>query len=435
MERRSFFGGGLAAGVLAALPTQAVAGPSVTGGTASLGRVLNVSNFGAVGDGVADDTAALQRAAATLADGGSLYLPPGTYRLLAPLQLGAVKRVSLIGHGAASRLLAGAEMPALLRLERAEQSSIQGLGLDANGKAEVALDVAVPWHLRIASLFVWAPRKIGIRCGSPDAPGIECLIQDSLIEGRPQPTHDDPASSIGIYFDRRQTDNHINNIVVRGFADTGVELLGASNLLHQVHVYRHPAFQYQYGVRIRGRNTQLVQCYLDNASASGVEVLADNALIQSCYFLRTRWAFNDGRAPLQRGGGVRIGAPQFDARDARVLGCCFDARPMPEGGEFIAIEVVKAPRLLCEQNIFSGSQDGRNTSASGSTVIPAGSKRVRIAHRTLLPPATVMLTPEGDVGDRRYWVDGITRRNFSIHLSSAAPTALRFFWQASGAMA
>lgn len=46
-------------------------------------RVLNVkTDFGAVGDGVADDTAALQ---AALNVGGAIYIPPGTYRVTSTL--------------------------------------------------------------------------------------------------------------------------------------------------------------------------------------------------------------------------------------------------------------------------------------------------------------------------------------------------------------
>jgi hypothetical protein len=41
---------------------------------------VSVKDFGAVGDGVADDTAAIQLAASSLINGGTLYYPAGTYR-------------------------------------------------------------------------------------------------------------------------------------------------------------------------------------------------------------------------------------------------------------------------------------------------------------------------------------------------------------------
>jgi polygalacturonase len=44
------------------------------------GATLNVKDFGAVGDGVADDTSAIQAAINAMTAGGVLYLPEGTYR-------------------------------------------------------------------------------------------------------------------------------------------------------------------------------------------------------------------------------------------------------------------------------------------------------------------------------------------------------------------
>ena len=41
----------------------------------------------AIGDGKADDTAAIQKALAGVRDGSVLYFPPGTYRITAPLLL------------------------------------------------------------------------------------------------------------------------------------------------------------------------------------------------------------------------------------------------------------------------------------------------------------------------------------------------------------
>jgi hypothetical protein len=64
--------------------------------------VVSVKDFGAVGNGVADDTAAIQAAiAATLTNrGGVVFFPPGIYCFANTLSLsGANKGISLIGSG------------------------------------------------------------------------------------------------------------------------------------------------------------------------------------------------------------------------------------------------------------------------------------------------------------------------------------------------
>jgi len=61
---------------------------------------VNVHAFGAVGDGVHDDTVAIQAAinAASAGLGGVVYLPPGGYRTSAPLTL-TTDSISLVGAG------------------------------------------------------------------------------------------------------------------------------------------------------------------------------------------------------------------------------------------------------------------------------------------------------------------------------------------------
>ena len=66
---------------------QQLATPAVVPGSSTVGR-LNAKDFGAVGDGKADDAAALQRAidvAQTL--GEALYIPGGCYSISAPLRV------------------------------------------------------------------------------------------------------------------------------------------------------------------------------------------------------------------------------------------------------------------------------------------------------------------------------------------------------------
>lgn len=66
---------------------------------------LNVKSYGAVGDGVTDDTAAIQAAIAALPQGGAnkggaVFFPPGQYAYSAALNLDSKKNIVLEGAGA-----------------------------------------------------------------------------------------------------------------------------------------------------------------------------------------------------------------------------------------------------------------------------------------------------------------------------------------------
>jgi hypothetical protein len=61
---------------------------------------INALTYGAVGDGLTDDTAALQQAIAATPSGGILFFPPGRYRVLSGLTV--TQPLTLQGSGAGS---------------------------------------------------------------------------------------------------------------------------------------------------------------------------------------------------------------------------------------------------------------------------------------------------------------------------------------------
>ena len=100
----------------------------------------------AVGDGVADDTAALQAAFAQLDDAKTgapriFYFPPGTYRITDTLTLTKVQGGALYGHGGATGIVwdgpAGGRM---FHSNGFGRSIWFGLSLDGAGKAAVGVD-------------------------------------------------------------------------------------------------------------------------------------------------------------------------------------------------------------------------------------------------------------------------------------------------------
>jgi parallel beta-helix repeat protein len=67
-----------------------------------LGEFVSVKDFGAVGDGVTDDTAAIQTAIDAIASGGELVFPPGTYKITSTISKTFANNVTIgiRGYGA-----------------------------------------------------------------------------------------------------------------------------------------------------------------------------------------------------------------------------------------------------------------------------------------------------------------------------------------------
>lgn len=103
------------------------------------------SAYRAIGDGVADDTASLQRALNDLAAGkGSpvLYLPPGNYRITRTLSLASVMSVAIEGDDPATTTIAwdGEAGGAMLTFNGVAHSRVSRLTFDGRHKAGAAVE-------------------------------------------------------------------------------------------------------------------------------------------------------------------------------------------------------------------------------------------------------------------------------------------------------
>ncbi len=112
----------------------------------------SVKEAGAVGDGVADDTAAIQRVLDSVGeaftvyagDRDTVYFPPGTYRITAPLRVGGkvlrTHGTALIGHGRDSRLVwDGADDQPMMIVDSITYARYEGLVFDGRGRAGVGM--------------------------------------------------------------------------------------------------------------------------------------------------------------------------------------------------------------------------------------------------------------------------------------------------------
>ena len=99
----------------------------------------SVKSLGAVGDGRADDTPAIQKALDGVQNGSVIYLPPGTYRVTKTLTLvGPLTGVLMIGHGQETTLVwDGAVGGNLFADDGVAYSRFVGMRLDGRNKAAV----------------------------------------------------------------------------------------------------------------------------------------------------------------------------------------------------------------------------------------------------------------------------------------------------------
>jgi len=107
-------------------------------------NVRKDANPRAMGDGVHDDTAAIQSALDGVDSGKAVYLPPGVYRITRTLVLnGPVCGVFVVGHGRDTRLVwDGPEGGVMFRSNGAAYSRYIGLSWDGRGRAAVGFDHA-----------------------------------------------------------------------------------------------------------------------------------------------------------------------------------------------------------------------------------------------------------------------------------------------------
>ncbi len=100
----------------------------------------------ATGDGMADDTAAIQKALDGVGSGSTVYLPAGTYRitntlvLKSPGRSGVLTGVLIVGHGRDTRLVWDGKPGGPMFLESClSHGRLVGMVFDGCGKAAVGL--------------------------------------------------------------------------------------------------------------------------------------------------------------------------------------------------------------------------------------------------------------------------------------------------------
>ena len=181
--------------------TQGASGSVQTTVQAKLQETVSVKDFGAVGDGVADDTAAIQAAIAHLKTGsnigGEVFFPRGTYIISSTIFLNSTG-ISLVGES----------MGGQWNIANARGSYIKYTTVDANPAIQIAEGsggTGYGWGCNLKNLQIKTASSYGIQLGNADG---------------------SPVSWWGI----------IDNVYVTGATVAGVRFYGAQEgVLRKVH--------------------------------------------------------------------------------------------------------------------------------------------------------------------------------------------------------
>jgi polygalacturonase len=155
-------------------------------------RVFNVDDYGARGDGRADDTRAVQAAirAAARAGGGTVHLPSGTYRI-SHLRLAAA--VTLRGAGVTSTTIqaigkSGVPTVAAHGVANIGLSNlkIEGRGVAGGGGDEILVKLVDAANVRVSKIHINRAQGIGMQVeGAESARGVydRIRISNTFIRG------------------------------------------------------------------------------------------------------------------------------------------------------------------------------------------------------------------------------------------------------------
>jgi hypothetical protein len=243
--------------------------------------VVNVKDYGAKGDGVTDDTAAIQAAltaAGAKAGGGvnpgaTVAIPAGLYLVSSTLEV--PNNVS-IAMDPATTLRATASMPALLRTELSGANpirfgTISGGTLDANRLADDALQIRRAAGVQVRDLVIQHVKVNGLHAG-PDTIGYsnELWAYNVFVQ---QTWGDNTivAGSVGFHLESSFGDSSLVNCKATG-VETGFLTESSSNRLVSCHAWSN-------GMVVsfddNGNGNTYIACYADTPTQSGFRVRAN----------------------------------------------------------------------------------------------------------------------------------------------------------------
>lgn len=246
--------------------------------------VINVKDYGALGNGTADDTAEITAAIAACPDGGTVYFPPGTYIVSSPIVL--VSNITYRGSSRAGSVIKAASasnMHAVLASETWLSASntysdnpiyVYDLGIDGNKTNQssgdgIGIALVTFWNT-IQNLEVTDTRGHGILLSSARQDGTE--IVNTAVECKIIACASRNAGGHGIYIHdpssstQTVTDGWVVDCVVADPAEKGIVVESSSGwLISGNHLYGVPKTAISFD---RGGYTRIVGNYIETYGTS-----------------------------------------------------------------------------------------------------------------------------------------------------------------------
>lgn len=237
---------------------------------------IPVTNYGAVGDGVTDDTAALQAAISAVSDGATLFYPPGTYLISETLEMADAKTVSHIGASPTTTILkadSGFSGDAMIQQtytasEQATYGQIRNLTLNADTNVDDCIWIQKGKAFKLDNLRLFRFADVGIHLAGNGGSGAvsydhrisNCDIDgDVNVESGSRPLY-------GINMESGATDNKVYATSISYTRNSGIVVSAAHNLFNEVHVWGGS----QYGMRFLNAGQAVLNSYFDTCVSAGI---------------------------------------------------------------------------------------------------------------------------------------------------------------------
>ena len=284
----------------------------------------NVKDYGAVGDGITDDTAAIQRAIAAVNDDYPiLYFPSGTFLVSENIALHS--NMVVLGNGVNSvvkKAATDSDTYWIFSVFNLENVTIKNLTII--GDRETHTGASGEWGFGIA---IYASDKVTVK---------NCIIKDcwgdGIYVGSPSETEAglDPSSNVliedcYISYCRRQG---ISVTCADGIIIRGCELYHIQGTAPQSGIDFECVRGFEY------YKDALVEDCTFGECTTGVQVMcygtAAEVIVRNCYFKTNNGLFIEGKSTEVTSGYVHVNGCEFSD-----FNCCIGCNDKPDNVEFV----------------------------------------------------------------------------------------------------